>query len=48
MGIVLDGRRLALLGLLLPYFISGVLKALDFAGPRSRWPGCSVAPPSCV
>ncbi len=32
-------RRLALLGLLLPYFISGVLKLLDFAGAQAEVAG---------
>ena len=32
-------RRLALLGLLLPYLISGVLKLLDFAGAQAEVAG---------
>ncbi len=32
-------RRLALLGLLLPYLISGVLKLLDFAGAQAEVTG---------
>jgi len=35
-GLPLNWRRLALLGLVLPYLISGVMKALDFAGAQAE------------
>jgi uncharacterized membrane protein YphA (DoxX/SURF4 family) len=38
-GSLLTWRRLALLGLVLPYLISGVLKALDFAAAQAEVAG---------
>lgn len=39
MGSPLTWRRLALLGLVLPYLVSGVLKALDFAVAQAEVAG---------